>query len=99
MIYAILCEDRDNSLALRQAHRAAHLERLKDLKGRGRLVLAGPFPAVDTEDPGDAGHTGSLIVAEFGSLSAARQWIEADPFVKNGVYKNVVVKPFVKVLP
>ena len=99
MIYAILCEDRDNSLPLRRTHRAAHLERLTELKNRGRLVLAGPFPALDTEDPGEAGHTGSLIVAEFGSLAAARQWIDADPFVKNGVYRSVVVKPFVKALP
>jgi uncharacterized protein YciI len=99
MIYAFLCEEREDSLPLRRLHRAAHIERLMELRDRGRLLLAGPHPAIDGEDPGEAGYTGSLIVAEFASLEAARQWIDADPFVKNGVYRNVVVKPFVKTLP
>lgn len=99
MIYAILCEDRENSLPLRRIHRAAHLERLTELKNRGKLLLAGPCPAIDSEDPGEAGFAGSLIVAEFASLESARQWIEADPFIKNGVYKSVVVRPFIRALP
>lgn len=99
MIYAILCEDNDDSLAARRLHRPAHLERLLELKSQGRLLLAGPHPAIDCEDPGGAGFTGSLIVAEFPSLQDARDWADAEPFLKSGVYKRVTVKPLVKVLP
>lgn len=99
MLYAIIATDVENSLEKRLSVRPAHLERLNTLKDEGRLILAGPNPAVDSNDPGDAGFSGSLIVAEFDSLSAAKTWAEADPFVKAGVYANVVVKPFKKVLP
>jgi uncharacterized protein YciI len=99
MLYALLCEDCENSLPLRRIYRAAHLERLTELKNRGLLVLAGPYPKTDSEDPGEAGFSGSLIVAEFDSQEEARRWIEADPFVKNGVYKTVMVKPFIRALP
>jgi len=99
MLYAIVATDVANSLEARLANRPAHLERLHQLKNEGRIVLAGPNPAVDSNDPGAAGFTGSLIVAEFDSLSAAQAWAEADPFVAAGVYANVVVKPFKQVLP
>ena len=99
MLYAIVGEDRPNSLADRLAARPAHLARLKALQEEGRLILAGPFPAIDSPDPGEAGFTGSLIVAEFASLEAAQAWADADPYVPAGVYANVVVKPFKKVLP
>lgn len=99
MLYAILGEDADGSLDARLAHRPAHLERLEALRDEGRLVLAGPHPAIDCEDPGEAGFTGSLIVAEFPSLEEARAWAAADPFAKSGVYKTVTVKPFRRVLP
>jgi uncharacterized protein YciI len=99
MLYAIVATDVENSLEKRLSVRPAHLERLNALKDAGRLVLAGPNPAVDSNDPGPAGFTGSLIVAEFESLSAAESWAEADPFVAAGVYANVVVKPFKHVLP
>lgn len=99
MIYAFLCEDRENSLEARRQHRPAHLERLVALKDQGRLFLAGPHPAIDSADPGPAGFTGSLIVAEFPSLREAREWADAEPFLKNGVYKSVTVKPLIKVLP
>ncbi|WP_434680567.1 YciI family protein [Pseudomonas sp. R1-18] len=99
MLYAIVATDVENSLEKRLSVRPAHLERLNALKDAGRLVLAGPNPAVDSNDPGPAGFTGSLIVAEFESLSAAKSWAEADPFVAAGVYANVVVKPFKHVLP
>lgn len=99
MLYAIIATDVENSLEKRLSVRPAHLDRLNALKDEGRLILAGPNPAVDSNDPGDAGFSGSLIVAEFDSLSAAKTWAEADPFVKAGVYANVVVKPFRKVLP
>ena len=99
MLYAIVATDVANSLEARLANRPAHLERLHQLKSEGRIVLAGPNPAVDSNDPGAAGFTGSLIVAEFDSLSAAQAWAEADPFVAAGVYANVVVKPFKQVLP
>lgn len=99
MLYAIIATDVENSLEKRLSVRPAHLERLNALKDEGRLILAGPNPAVDSNDPGAAGFSGSLIVAEFDSLSAAKTWAEADPFVKAGVYTNVVVKPFKKVLP
>ncbi|HUO83333.1 MAG TPA: YciI family protein [Gammaproteobacteria bacterium] len=99
MLYAILAEDVTESASLRAAARPAHLDRLDDLMHAGRLVLSGPHPAIDSIEPGPAGYTGSLIVAEFESLLAAREWAEADPFVAAGVYASVVVKPFVKILP
>lgn len=99
MLYAIISEDVENSLDKRKGARPAHLERVEALKAAGRLVVAGPHPAVDNDDPGDAGFTGSLIVAEFESLAAARAWADADPYVSAGVYANVVVKPFRQVLP
>ena len=99
MLYAIIATDVANSLDARLAARPAHLERLNLLKEQGRLVLAGPHPAVESNDPGPAGFTGSLVVAEFDSLSAAQAWADADPYVGAGVYANVVVKPFKKVLP
>lgn len=99
MLYAIIATDAKNSLPRRQSARKAHLARLHELRDKGRLVLAGPFPAVDTTDPGEAGFTGSLIVAEFESLDAARQWADADPYVEAGAYESVEVKPFKHVLP
>lgn len=99
MLYAIICEDNDASLEVRRAHRPAHLQRLTELKNEGRLIIAGPHPAVDSEDPGEQGFTGSLIVAEFPSLADARAWAEMDPFSQSGVYRNVKVKPYIKVLP
>jgi len=99
MFYAIVGEDHADSLAARLAARSAHLERLQALQAEGRLLLAGPFPAIDAADPGPAGFSGSLIVAEFASLDAAKQWAEADPYVAAGVYRNVTVRPFRKVLP
>ena len=99
MLYAIIATDVENSLEKRLSVRPAHLERLNALKDAGRLELAGPNPAVDSNDPGAAGSSGSLIVAEFDSLAAAEAWAKADPFVEAGVYANVVVKPFKKVLP
>lgn len=99
MWYAIIANDNDNSLEKRLQARPAHLERLQQLKDQGRLLLAGPCPAIDCEDPGTAGFTGSLVVAEFSSLQEARQWADADPYFSAGVYKNAVVKPFKKVLP
>lgn len=99
MLYAIIATDTENSLDRRKSARDDHLARLNELRDQGRLVLAGPFPAVDTADPGDEGFTGSLIVAEFESLEAARQWADADPYMKAGAYKSVTVKPFKHVLP
>ncbi|MAX87410.1 MULTISPECIES: YciI family protein [Thalassolituus] len=99
MWYAIISQDIENSLPLRKEARPAHLERLEALKNEGRLLIAGPHPAIDSEDPGEAGFTGSLVVAEFESLEAAQAWADADPYVAAGVYANVVVKPFKKVLP
>lgn len=99
MLYAIICEDNEASLETRQANRPAHLQRLAELKNEGRLVSAGPHPAIDAEAPGEAGFTGSLIIAEFPSLAEARAWAEMDPFSQSGVYKSVKVKPYVKVLP
>jgi uncharacterized protein YciI len=99
MLYAINAEDIENSLSKRLAARADHVQRLKLLVDDGRLILAGPMPAIDSEDPGDAGFTGSLIVAEFDSLHAAQQWADEDPYIKAGVYSRVTVKPFKKVLP
>ncbi len=99
MWYAISGEDMPDSLEKRLAARPAHLERLNALQGEGRLLLAGPFPAIDSVDPGPAGFTGSLIVAEFDSLESAQAWADADPYVGAGVYARVSVKPFKKVLP
>ncbi len=99
MLYAVISEDVENSLEKRLSVRPAHVERLQQLKAEGRLVLAGPHPAIDSEDPGTNGFTGSLIVAEFDSLETAQQWADADPYIEAGVYKQVTVKPFKKVLP
>lgn len=99
MFYAIVGEDHPDSLADRLSARPAHLERLQTLQTEGRLLLAGPFPAIDSNDPGPAGFSGSLIVAEFESLPAATAWADADPYVTAGVYRSVSVKPFRKVLP
>lgn len=99
MWYAIVAEDVADSLELRKQARAAHLARLNALTDQGRLLLAGPFPGIDGEDPGPAGFSGSLIVAQFPSLEDARQWAAADPYVGAGVYARVDVKPFRKVLP
>ncbi len=99
MLYAIVGEDGPDSLEKRLAARPVHLERLKALQDQGRLILAGPFPAVDSPDPGPAGFSGSLIVAEFPSLEKAQAWADADPYVAAGVYRQVTVKPFRKVLP
>lgn len=99
MLYAIIATDREGSLEARLKARPAHVERLRALLDQGRVVLAGPHPAVDAEDPGEAGFSGSLIVAEFADLAEARSWADADPYVEAGVYAHVSVKPFRKVLP
>lgn len=99
MWYAIISQDKPGSLQQRLATRPAHLERLNLLQDDGRLLLAGPHPAIDSADPGEAGFTGSLVVAEFPSLDDAQQWADADPYVSAGVYAQVTVKPFKKVLP
>lgn len=99
MLYAFLGEDVPNSLAQRNLSRPEHLARLHALRDSGRLVLAGPLPALDTVDPGPAGFVGSLIVAEFPSLTEARSWADADPYLRTGVYQRVQVWPFKQVLP
>ncbi|MEE8343543.1 MAG: YciI family protein [Gammaproteobacteria bacterium] len=99
MLYAIISRDRSDSLDRRLQARASHLQRLQGLKESGRLILAGPHPAIDAQDPGPAGFTGSLVVAEFQSLQDAKQWADDDPYVTAGVYQEVLVKPFKKVLP
>ncbi|MBB3103614.1 YciI family protein [Azomonas macrocytogenes] len=99
MLYAIISTDIPHSLEKRMAARPDHLARLVRLKDEGRLVLAGPHPAVDSNDPGDAGFSGSLVVAEFDSLQAAEQWAAADPYQAAGVYASLLVKPFKRVLP
>ena len=99
MYYMIYSEDVADSLALRLAHRPAHLARLTQLQSEDRLLLAGPLPAVDAENPGDAGFSGSLVVASFPSLADAQQWASEDPFILQGVYARSTVKPFKKVLP
>jgi uncharacterized protein YciI len=99
MLYALVGQDVPDSLDKRLAARPAHLERLQALQQQGRLLLAGPFPAIDGNDPGPAGFTGSLIVAEFATLADAQSWADADPYVTAGVYASVTVKPFKKVLP
>jgi uncharacterized protein YciI len=99
MLYAIISQDKPGSLERRLQARPAHLARLEALKNDARLILAGPHPAVDSPDPGTAGFTGSLVVAEFDSLEAARIWADADPYVAADVYESIIVKPFKKVLP
>ncbi|MCJ8339253.1 MAG: YciI family protein [Pseudomonadales bacterium] len=99
MLYAFICQDQPDSLQQRLQARPEHLARLQSLKEQGRLIIAGPHPAIDSEDPGQAGFSGSLIVAEFENLAAAEQWAKEDPYQIAGVYKKVLVKPFKKVLP
>ncbi len=99
MFYAIIGEDVENSLEKRMSVRADHIARLKTLQDEGRMLLAGPNPAIDSEDPGPAGFTGSIIIAEFASLEEAQSWADADPYLAAGVYAKVTVKPFKKVLP
>ena len=99
MWYAVISEDVPDSLQKRLAARPAHVARLEQLKSEGRLLLAGPHPAIDAQDPGPAGFTGSLIVAEFASLADAKAWADTDPYVGAGVYARVTVKPFRKTLP
>jgi hypothetical protein len=99
MLYVINGEDAPDSLKKRMASRPDHLKRIKVLQNEGRLILAGPYPAIDSPDPGPAGFSGSLIVAEFVSLEVARTWAQADPYVSSGVYAKVTVRPFKKVLP
>ena len=99
MLYAIISQDVEDSLEKRKGSRPDHLARLNELKNQGRLILAGPHPANDVSDPGDAGFSGSLVIAEFEDLHEARNWADADPYVSAGVYSSVIVKPFNKVLP
>lgn len=99
MWYMIYSEDVPNSLPKRKQARPAHIERLQALKDLGRLLIAGPCPAIDSEDPGEAGFTGSLVVADFDDLAAAQAWADSDPYLEAGVYEKVVVKPYKKVLP
>ena len=99
MLYVIFSQDVENSLALRIQSRPAHIERLKALDEQGRLFVAGPMPAIDSEDPGEAGFTGSTVIASFNSLKEAQDWADADPYIEAGVYASVIVKPFKKVLP
>lgn len=99
MLYAVISQDVENSLEKRMSVRPAHVERLNILKDEGRLILAGPHPAIDNNEPGEAGFTGSLVVAEFDSLEDAQSWADADPYMASGAYANVIVKPFKKVLP
>lgn len=98
MWYAFICEDKPNSLPLRKQIRPDHIARLEALKAEGRLLMAGPFPAIDNPEPGDAGFTGSLVIAEFESLEAAQAWADVEPYL-NGVYERVTVKPYKPVLP
>ncbi len=99
MLYAIISEDVANSAPFRAKGRQAHIARLEALREEGRLILAGPHPVIDSPDPGPAGFSGSLVVAEFDDLQAAQTWAEADPYVEAGAYTNVTVKPFKLVLP
>jgi len=99
MWYAIISEDVEDSLPLRAKSRTAHLDRMKALVNEGRVLVAGPHPAIDAEDPGPAGFSGSLVVVEFPSLEDAQAWAAADPYAEAGVYANVIVKPFKRVLP
>ena len=99
MYYAIISEDVDDSQSLRQQARPQHLQRLHELKNQGRLLLAGPHPRIDSENPGEAGFSGSLVIAEFTTLAEAKTWADEDPYVAAGVYQSVLVKPFKQVLP
>lgn len=99
MLYAIISEDVADSLEKRLSVRPAHIQRLQKLQDQGRLVLAGPHPSIDSDNPGAAGFTGSLVVAEFDSLTDAKQWADVDPYIDAGVYAKVTVKPFKKVFP
>lgn len=99
MLYAIIASDIENTLSKRLDARPAHLARLEMLKNAGRLVIAGPHPAIDSNDPGEAGFTGSLVIAEFNTLQDAQNWADNDPYISAGVYDHVLVKPFKKVLP
>ncbi|WP_303289715.1 YciI family protein [Marinobacter sp. SS5-14b] len=99
MYYAIMSEDITDSLPLRKQARPAHIARLEALKAEGRLLVAGPHPAIDSEDPGESGFTGSLVIAEFDSLEHAQAWADEDPYIEAGVYKAVVVKPYKVALP
>lgn len=99
MLYALIGEDFPHSLELRLQARPAHLARIEALQAQGRLILAGPFPAIDSPDPGPAGFSGSLIVAEFGSQAEAEAWFKADPYVEHGVFRNTSVRPFKQVFP
>ncbi|HED33870.1 MAG TPA: YciI family protein [Gammaproteobacteria bacterium] len=99
MLYAIISQDVENSLPLRAKARPDHLARLEQLQNEGRLILAGPHPAIDSNDPAEAGFTGSLVVAEFSSLSDAQTWADNDPYMQTGVYQKVTVKPFKKTFP
>ena len=99
MYYAIISEDVPNSLALRMTARPAHVARLEALKAEGRLLVAGPHPAIDSLDPGEAGFSGSLVIAEFESLEQAQAWADADPYIEAGVYQSVTIKPYKVVLP
>lgn len=99
MLYAVISQDVADSTEKRMSVRPAHVARLNALKDEGRLILAGPHPAIDSPDPGSAGFTGSLIVAEFESLAAAQAWADTDPYIVAGVYESIIVKPFNKVLP
>jgi uncharacterized protein YciI len=99
MLYAILSEDIPNSLEKRQSARTAHIQRLKDLQNEGRLIIAGPHPAIDSNTPGDAGFTGSLVIAEFTDIQNAQTWANADPYLKAGAYTHVTTKPFKQVFP
>jgi len=99
MLYSIVGIDSEKSLAARISVRAEHVARLNELRDAGRLIIAGPNPAIDSDDPGDAGFTGSIIVAEFDSLQAAQAWADVDPYIKSGAYASVSVKPFKRVLP
>jgi uncharacterized protein YciI len=99
VLFAIISEDVSNSLQKRLSVRPLHLQRLQELQDAGRLILAGPHPAIESDNPGEAGFTGSLIVAEFDSRQAAKQWADADPYFEEGVYSTVTIKPFKKVFP
>lgn len=99
MLYVFVAQDVDNSLEKRKSARPAHLARLQELDDAGRLVVAGPLPAVDSDAPGDAGFTGSVVIAAFDSLDEAQAWADVDPYVAAGVYESVTVKPFIKALP
>ncbi len=99
MLYAVISQDVENSLEKRMSVRPAHVERLKLLQSEGCLILAGPHPTIDNNEPGEAGFTGSLVVAEFECLADAQAWADADPYMSSGAYASVIVKPFKKVLP